>query len=179
MSGTKAIIASLFPRKEPAPNKGNKSRVWHRLELCKAHPNRDLGAGATKDAHGKGRRELCSAGDWNLLDLSLEFPSWSRRGDKNPDFSLPGLGGVGTAFPQIPPLILLPLLKENQEGLKISTTETSRRKYLYKLTLWGAEPKFQIVGVRIVQSWDRSSSREPLAQGAPLAQLSNSNTQKW
>lgn len=44
MSGTKAIIPSLFPGKEPAPNKGNKFRVWHQTEAVEgSSQQRDFG----------------------------------------------------------------------------------------------------------------------------------------
>lgn len=66
MSGTKAIIASLFPRKEPAPNKGNKSRVWHQTEAVQgSSQQRDFGSRELGEPPRmlKGRKELCSAGD--------------------------------------------------------------------------------------------------------------------
>lgn len=95
MSGTKAIIPSLFPGKEPAPNKGNKFRVWHQTEAVEGSSqqrdfgNRELGrhqGWAGKREEGVLQCQSCWG--WNhLLLLSLEFPSWSRRGSKNADLA--------------------------------------------------------------------------------------------
>lgn len=95
MSGTKAIIPSLFPGKEPAPNKGNKFRVWHQTEAVEGWSqqrdfgNRELGrhqGWAGKRQEGVLQCQSCWG--WNhLLLLSLDFPSWSRRGSKNADLA--------------------------------------------------------------------------------------------
>lgn len=91
MSGTEAIIASPFPGKEPAPNKGNKCRVWHQTKAVEGSQQGDFGNGELEKPPrmimGKtgGRSELLGLRN-HLLDLSLEFPSWSRKRSKNGDF---------------------------------------------------------------------------------------------